>query len=184
MKIVFLSGCTAALPSLGLLQEQGHSLTLLCPASAEGRSAREEARLLETWAAEHGVPNWPVAASDLDGELRELIRETDPDLVLSFGFAAAIQPQLLEPVRHGGWNVHIRLSPAANPLDGFEGCISLGQWRGDHRNDLLLERRCGIPIDEAQPMEELGRQAALLLGDALLRASGIGHLLGWRNGIA
>ncbi|RYY89792.1 MAG: hypothetical protein EOO15_05185 [Chitinophagaceae bacterium] len=180
MRIVFLSGCAAALPSLQLLHQTGHTLTLLCPAVAEGRSAHSERTQLEAWAHTEQLPCWQVGAGELDQDLSELIRETSPDLVLAFGFSATINPMLLEPLRHGGWNVHFSLRPA--PGNGeFEGCIFLHDWRGDHCSDLLLQRRCGIPIDHEKPMDELAREAALLLEDALLQAAGLPHILGWPN---
>ncbi|RYE01471.1 MAG: hypothetical protein EOP50_01945, partial [Sphingobacteriales bacterium] len=88
MKIVFLSGCDAALPALRTLQAKGHSLSLLCPTDAEGRSAQSEIETLEAWAAEYGIPCWQVSAHALESELRELVQETTPHLVLSFGFSA------------------------------------------------------------------------------------------------
>lgn len=129
------------------------------------------------------MPCWQVEHDEWNMQLSELIRETAPDLVLAFGFPATINPMLLEPVRHGGWNVHFSLLPA--PLPGaLEGCVYLHSWPGNQGSNMPIQRRSGIPIDSDQPFAQLGKEAAILLNEALLHISGLHSLLGWSKAVS
>ncbi|HEX2533066.1 MAG TPA: hypothetical protein VHK69_04995 [Chitinophagaceae bacterium] len=159
MKTIVLSGCPLALPSLQYLSETGRLTALICPAA----SCADDKAPLEQWAGETGVPCWSIGEGELEKDLTELISETQPGLVLVFGFPYSLPAAFLETARPRCWNMHFSLQPERV---GTVTLYALAQGREARH---LQEESITITSDPAaaSPLNQLSLQAVSLLKTGL-----------------
>jgi methionyl-tRNA formyltransferase len=105
MRIIVFCGSTIALPSLYQLWEKNNLSALIYAQVGEP----EWWLPLESWAADCGLPCWPVEEHSLENELSELIHEIRPELLLTYDFPYTLPGYLTQQVRWGAWNVQLAL---------------------------------------------------------------------------
>lgn len=160
MRIIALSGCPAALPTLKYLFSKDHLSALLCPKESTGIESLE----LEKWAHFHEIPCWQVTQQQVDEDLKELIEEVKPDLIITYGFPFSINGELLKDVKRGGWNVHYSLQPNQFARITIHQ-LAFGNQYGEIINDCslaLLPTTSGLTS-----IEQLSSIAVTLLRDSL-----------------
>lgn len=160
MRIIALSGCPAALPSLKYFYTKHHLSALLCPAELTGI----ESKVLEKWAHYCEIPCWQVTQQQVDSDLKELIDEVSPDLVITYGFPHSINGELLKNVNKGGWNVHYGLH------SNQSASITIHQLaKGSQYGQVINHCTLGLlPTANGQSaIEQLSVVAVTLLRDSL-----------------
>jgi methionyl-tRNA formyltransferase len=159
MRIIVLSGSPAALPSLRHLYRSDVISALICPED----TIASEVVPLQDWAADKEVPCWQINQQALEADLSELIRETNPDLFLVFGFPYTLPSSLLQPVKHGAWNVHFSL------LQTNKGTITIHQLAEEKGEQVILRHNLHLLNNEeaGSPLHQLSLLSVALLHTSL-----------------
>jgi methionyl-tRNA formyltransferase len=161
MRIIVLSGSPLALPALEHLFSYKYLSALICPEE----SIATEVAPLQNWASRKEVPCWQANQQTLEKDVTELIRETNPDLILVFGFPYSLPHQLLQDVKFGGWNVHFSLQQQN------KGTITIHQLVQD-KSEQVLQQLSLFLLPESQygtALHQLSHLSVTLLNASLVK---------------
>lgn len=168
MKIIALCGSPYALPTLRHFIKSGDLSALICPID----SIADDSAPLEEWAAENELPCWHVQMSSLENDLRELVQETAPDLVMVYGFPYALPFDVLKDIPYGCWNIHFSLQP------NNYGGITIHQLMEDKGSQVL--HQCNLSLLPEQQygtsLHQLSLLSVELLQAALDKARTSGYI--------
>lgn len=165
MKIIVLSGSAIALPLLQQLHTHRCISALICP---QDTIAGDSAALL-AWAAETGLPWFTTNAGAVEHDINELIQETLPDMLLTYGFPYALPLENMERTTFGSWNIHFALLPAN------EGTITIHQIAYGIGEPLFQHHsRHRIATDKKETaLQQLSAIAAQELSSTAVRARSV-----------
>jgi methionyl-tRNA formyltransferase len=113
MRTVFFGSPAAALPSLGALLEEGHSVELVVtqPDRPAGRGRRTAPSAIKAFALEHGLPVIEPARIRSDESALERVRAAEPDVNIVVAYGQIIPHAVHYFPKHHSLNVHFSLLP-------------------------------------------------------------------------
>ncbi|MDR1619130.1 MAG: methionyl-tRNA formyltransferase [Clostridiales bacterium] len=189
MKIAFLGTPDFAIPSLQLLCDCGHEITVFTqPDKPVGRRAILTQPPVKEFAVSHGLQVFQPRRIR-DGEGQSALVSCAPDLMVTAAFGQILSAKNLAVPRYGCMNVHGSLLPAYRGAAPIQWAIIGGETTtgvtimmtdvGLDTGDILLKREMAIGPDEtagelSERMAQLGADAlketvAALLGGTLTR---------------
>lgn len=170
MRLLFLGGGDWAAASLRALAGAGHELTGVV-------LARQRAEELEAAATDLGLPTWRVRRAG--EELRRLVAELAPDLLVSVDYDLILRRCVLEAAPLGAINAHPGMLPAYRGVGVVTRAIQDGEPQvgvtvhhmdeGIDTGDLILQR--AVPVgpddDNGDVVARIGRVLPGLVVEAV-----------------
>lgn len=127
MKLCIASTSNLAIPTLELLLDQGHSISLITkPRKVSGRGKSEKINAIEKRAIELGIP---VIFHDGDRELALFIENNGFELVIAISYGRLIKEPVLSAPKYGWLNLHFSCLPAYRGAAPVQRAILAGETK-------------------------------------------------------
>jgi methionyl-tRNA formyltransferase len=125
LKICIASTSNLAIPTLELLLDQGHSISLITkPRKISGRGKTEKISAIENRAIDLGIP---VIIHDGDKELALFIANNGFELVIAISYGRLIKETVLSAPKYGWLNLHFSCLPAYRGAAPVQRAILAGE---------------------------------------------------------
>ena len=177
MKILFFGTPDFAIPCLKMLKEENYDIPAVVtqPDRKSGRGHKVNPTPVKSVALEMGIPVYQPE-SIKNGELSELLFETQPDMIVVVAYGKILPKEILDYPKYGCVNIHASLLPklrGAAPINRAvmeghtEGGITIMYMdAGIDTGDIILQR--SIPITENMTAGEYHDAMAALGGQMIL----------------
>ncbi|SMO51126.1 methionyl-tRNA formyltransferase [Balnearium lithotrophicum] len=177
LKVVFMGTPEFAVPSLKKLVESGYEVPLVVtqPDKPAGRGKKLTPPPVKVTAQEFGIPVYQPEKLKENEELKGLLEEVSPDLIVVAAYGKILPKWLLELPRFGVINVHASLLPKYRGASPIQSAILNGETETGitimkvterlDAGDIISQERVPInPEDNAQTLhDKLSKVGALLL---------------------
>ncbi len=112
MKVVFFGTSTFGLPSLDLLAQSHHSISLVVttPDKPQGRHLSVQPSPVKVWAKVHGVETLDASKKSINS-LETALRSLDADLFIVISFGVLLPKKILDLPKVAALNLHSSLLP-------------------------------------------------------------------------
>lgn len=159
MKILFFGTPDFAIPCLKMLKEENYDIPAVVtqPDRKSGRGHKVNPTPVKSVALEMGIPVYQPE-SIKNGELSELLFETQPDMIVVVAYGKILPKEVLDFPKYGCINVHGSLLPklrGAAPIqrslingDKITGVTTMLMDKGMDTGDILLKSELEITAED------------------------------------
>lgn len=136
MKIIFWGSDPFALPTLEVLFQRHELLAVICqPDQPAGRRRQLTPPETKIWAQQKSIPVLQPAKLKKNEDLREALRQFNPDISVVISYGKIIPEDILHIPRYHSINVHGSLLPLLRGASPIESAL----WQGFLRTGLTVQ---------------------------------------------